>query len=61
MEKVEFVRFIFNGSCERCPIEDFCSLCKSIMCHSTAKQYYETHRDKKGVFICPIKDSQKTG
>ena len=50
MTKAEFVRKVFNTDCESCIIREYCAECRSVSCTSTARKYYESHVDSKGVF-----------
>lgn len=55
MDKAEFISRIYNMPCERCPIYDYCQVCKAFSCGSTARQYYNSHSTAKEGFKWPIK------
>lgn len=55
MTQQEFVNRIMGTPCEECPIEIYCRICKAFSCHSTARQYYVTHKRPKEVFKWPDK------
>lgn len=41
MKKSDFVKKIFNTSCENCPIQEYCKIAKTFSCSMTAKRYFE--------------------
>lgn len=51
----EFMGRIMATPCEKCPIETYCQLYTAFSCHSTARQYYASHKRQEEDFKWPDK------
>ncbi len=56
----EFTGRIMATPCEKCPIEIYCQLCTAFSCHSTARQYYASHKRQEEEFRWPDKTCTTT-